>query len=462
MPSEAKEWSVIFWSGVNTVTGANFMLEGQNVRILIDCGMVQGGSDSEKENNKSFPYDPSSIDHLFVTHAHMDHVGRIPKLVKDGFHGKIYSTPETKSLAKLMLANAAGIQESQSKERGAPPIFDKQDVDKSFVFWETIDYHQEKLINQSFSVRVLDAGHILGSSMYEFVCKKEDGKSFKIVFTGDVGNSPSILLRDTEPITGTDYLVMESVYGDRNHEPKEFRDRKFKEVVIDSIKNKGTLLIPAFSLERAQTILYELNKLIESAVIPKIPVFLDSPLAIELTTIYESITSLYNEKVRSEISKGDDIFDFPRLKETARSWESRKIFKTPNPKIIIAGSGMSTAGRVLSHEKYVLPDKNSTLLLVGYQAPGTLGREIQSGAKEVMIGDEITKVNAQIITIDGYSAHKDSDHLVEFVGESSSSIKGVFVVMGEPKSARFLAQRLRDDVGVKAVTPEPAKTYPLS
>lgn len=432
------------------MTGANFLLEIADKHVLVDCGFAQGSHEAKEENKKPFEYDPASIDILFVTHAHIDHIGRIPKLVKDGFKGKIFSTPETRSLAELMLADAAKINMYDES-----PIYTAADVSKSLSLWEEISYHRPREF-ESFTLEFLDAGHILGSAMLKF---SVGGRN--MLFTGDLGNSPSPLLRDTERVADIDYMVMESVYGDRNHEGREEREELFKKVVLESIAREGTLLIPAFSLERTQVILSLFDNLIESKAVPSVPVFLDSPLAIKVTDVYERVTRHYNEGVQEELSAGDEIFNFPKLKETAQVRDSREIQKVQGPKIIVAGSGMSTGGRILGHEAHYLPDPSTTILLMGYQAPGTLGRQLYEGMKEVVIDESKVKVRAKVEKISGYSAHADSDMLVNFVSASKDSLKKVFTAMGEPSASIFLAQRLRDELGVEALMPERGKTYRL-
>jgi len=446
---------ITFCGGTGLVTGANFLLEIDGKKILVDCGLIQGIKLADDINWDPFLYDPKEIDILFVTHGHVDHLGRIPKLIKEGFHGKIYSTEPTKGLAEPMLEDTAGIL-SKNTDLGLDKIYTEENIKLALSLWQGFGYHEKIKITDNVEVCFFNAGHILGSAMIEFLY---NGR--KILFTGDLGNSPSPLLPDTEKITDADYLIMESVYGDRNHESRDDRQRLLAEAIQDNHKRKGTLIIPTFSLERSQELLFELDALVENDRIPVMPIFFDSPLAIRLTEVFKRYKSYLNENAQKAMSPGNFLFDFSGLHNTLKSEESRLIVNVPNPKIVIAGSGMSTGGRIVHHEKHYLPDPNNTLLLTGYQSVGTPGRLIQEGLKTVPITGEDVIVRAHIVTISGYSGHKDSNGLLNFVEDMQNSIKKVFVVMGEPKSEMFLAQKLKDNLGINAFVPEQGSSITL-
>jgi metallo-beta-lactamase family protein len=450
-----KTVKVTFYGGTGSVTGANFLLEIDGKKILVDCGLTQGVKVADDINWDPFVYDPKAIDILFVTHAHVDHLGRIPKLIKEGFRGKIYSTEPTRGLASPMLEDTAEIL-NKNTDLGLDKIYSAENIKTALSLWEGFKYHENINITPNVVVNFLNAGHILGSAMVEFIY---NGK--KIVFTGDLGNSPSPILPDTEKITDADYLVMESVYGDRNHESRNDRERLLEETIQDNYKRKGTLIIPTFSLERSQELLFELDGFVKNDRIPVMPIFFDSPLAIRLTEVFKQYKNYFNEAAQKMISPGKYLFDFPGLHSTLRSEESKMINTVPNPKIVIAGSGMSTGGRIVHHERHYLPDPNNTLLLTGYQSVGTPGRLIQEGLKTVHITGEEVIVRAHIVTISGYSGHKDSDHLLDFVEDMQDSVKKIFVVMGEPKSEMFLVQKIRDNLGLNASAPEQGSSVVL-
>lgn len=451
-----KTAKVTFCGGTGSVTGSNFLLEIEGKRILVDCGLTQGFKLADDINWDPFPYDVKAIDILFVTHAHVDHLGRIPKLIDEGFRGKIYSTEPTHALALPMLEDTAGIL-SKNTALNLDKVYADENIKLALSFWRGFKYNYTITITPNLEVSFLNAGHILGSAMILFVY---NGK--KILFTGDLGNSPSPILPDTERISGIDYLIMESVYGDRNHESRDDRRKFLEKTIEDNYKRKGTLIIPTFSLERSQELLFELNELVENNRIPIMPIFLDSPLAIRLTEVFKHYKEYLNANAQKVMREDKYLFDFPGLHSTLKSEESRMINDVPNPKIVIAGSGMSTGGRIVHHERHYLPDPNNTLLLTGYQAVGSPGRLIQEGVKTVRITGEDVVVRAHVVTITGYSGHKDSDGLLAFVQDTEETLKKVFVVMGEPKSAMFLVQKLRDYLGIDAYAPEQGSSVTLT
>lgn len=438
-----------FYGGVGSVTGANFLLQTKKTSIMVDCGLVQGSEFAGEINAAPFAYAPEKVETLLVTHAHADHIGRIPKLVAEGFSGVIYSTPPTRDLANVMLQDAVKVMRYEAERYGTEPLYDQSAVDAALSLWETVPYDERVTLEDDIQFQFTDAGHILGSAMVHLYRDER-----KIVFTGDVGNVPQPLLNPPELPKDYDYLVMESVYGDRLHEEVSERTALLKGHIEDTIAKKGTLIIPAFSLERTQGMLLEINNLVETKAIPPLPVFLDSPLAISVTGLYKKYTTYLKQGVQEQIAGGDDVFDFSGLSFTRSVSDSHEIDSEPGPKIIIAGSGMSHGGRIRRHEKLYLDDKNATLLLVGYQAAGSLGRRLHDGAKRVRIDDEWVTVKAKVARIRGYSGHADRDQLLELVAAGGEKAAQVFVTMGEESSSLFLVQRLRDYLDVPAVAPE--------
>ncbi len=453
MPKKIK---LSFFGAAQEVTGSNYLLETGDSKILVDCGFFQGSKINEEKNKEPFPYNLSEIDAVIVTHAHLDHIGRIPKLIKQGFKGKIFSTPPTRDFSRLMLFDSLGVLGKEAKRSGKKElIYNESDIEKAMSQWEVIDYHQEFSI-KDLKVIFKDAGHILGSAIVEIKIK---GK--KIVFSGDLGNSPEPLLNDTEKINDADFLIIESTYGDRVHGDKKEADLKLERVTEDTIQRKGVLMLPAFSLERTQKILFHINDLVEHGRIPKVPIFLDSPLSIKATKIYKQYSKYYNEEAKKILFSGDDIFNFPGLKMTLTTEESKEINNVPAPKIIIAGSGMCNGGRILHHLRRYLSDPKSTLLLVSFQAAGSLGRQLAEGAKLVRISGEDVLVEAEIEEIEEYSSHPDSEGLFNFVKNSENTLGKVFVTHGELKSGLFFIQRIRDYLGIDAVAPKIGDSYEI-
>lgn len=429
------------------VTGANYLLESAGVKILIDCGLAQGSNFSERMNWDKFAYDPKSIQAVFVTHAHIDHTGKLPKLYKDGFRGTIYSTPPTRDFAEQMLLDSEHVLVEDAKRLKKPHLYELDDVNQAMALWRGVPYHEPINVGP-FKVTSYNAGHILGSSI---IVVEAEGK--RVVFSGDLGNSPAPIIGETEKIREADYCVVESTYGDRLHEATEARGDVLENMIEDVAKNRGVLMIPAFAMERTQEMLYEINSLAEHGRIPRVPIFLDSPLAIKLTAVYKKYASYYDPMARAAIASGDAIFNFPGLHMTLTTEESKSINDAPAPKVIIAGSGMSNGGRILHHEARYLSDPNSTILFVGYQANGTLGRQILEGATVVKIFGEDVSVKCHVKNIQGYSAHADQAQLLDWLTPMRQSLKKLFVTQGEAGASEVLAQKVRDDLAIETAVP---------
>jgi metallo-beta-lactamase family protein len=449
--------SIQFCGGAGSVTGANYVIDNGKIRFVVDCGLVQGSSEADEINYKSFVYDPKSISFMISTHTHIDHIGRIPKLVKDGFSGEIYSTYPTQEFAEISLRDTVSIMEHDHSQL---PLFSEEDVDKTVAQWRGKEYHEIYEIDENISFRFQDAGHILGSAISEiWVLDPETGKRIKLVFSGDLGNVPSVLLRKYDYIEEADYVIVESCYGDRTHQKLAERKEILKQAIKDTIDRKAVLIMPTFSIERTQDILYELNDIVENhsgeglpqGRVGRIDVYLDSPLAIKATRIHAKYTQYYNQEAK-QLAKIDKIFEFPFLTMTENREDSMKINSQPQPKMIMAGSGMSTGGRVLYHEERYLSDPNNIILFVGYQAPRTLGRRIQEGVSPVYIHNHPIDNKIEIRRVEGYSAHADKEMLLDWLSYIKQT-KNIFVVQGEQEASESLANAIKETLHIEAEVP---------
>jgi metallo-beta-lactamase family protein len=441
-----------FYGGAKVVTGANYLIECGQTKIMVDCGLFQGAPELQKMNYLPFPYNPEEIDYVLITHSHLDHCGRLAKLVKDGFRGKIICTPPTKDIMAIALEDAVHLLEEEAKEKRQAPMYEEKDLRQMLKLIEVYSYKQTVKLNDNVTIQLNEAGHILGSTIYE-IWLTENNKKRKLVFTGDLGNQPTPLLKPPAKITSADYLIIESAYGDRNHEPKKLRKELLKQIILNVIKRKGVLLMPSFAIERTQELLYELNDFVENKLIPPAPIFIDSPMAIRITEVYKKHQDYFNKKARYIIASGDDIFSFTGLKFTMSRDESKGIFKIPAPKIIIAGAGMSTGGRILYHEKDYLSNPNNCFLVIGFQVEGTLGRKILDGAPVVEILGQPIKNKAEIKAIGAYSAHADQRQLMKFIGNLAKAPKNIFIVQGERAAADALKNLVNKKLGFNAEVP---------
>lgn len=370
-------------------------------------------------------------------------------------------TPPTRDLAELIMRDSVGILGQEAFRLGKAPLYEAADVDATMSLIESLDYHTEKEIAPGLSAYLRNTGHILGSASVRI--SDHDGTS--IAITGDIGNSPSPLLPDWEPVTDADAVVMESVYGDRMHPPQSERIAALRDTLARAIARGGTILIPAFSLERTQLMLYELSNFFEANELPKIPVYLDSPLAINVTAMYEKWGATYfRPEAEEEMKREKSLFEFPFLTKTLAPEDSLAIEKTAGPKIIIAGAGMSHGGRIGRWEARYLPDPTSTLIIVGYQAPGTPGRRMMQGARSVRLGGAEIQIKAKVENLEGWSAHADRDELLKFAEASLAEkrTKAIFTALGEPSTERFLAQRIHDYLGARAIAPEYGETWEIT
>lgn len=450
-----------FVGGARTVTGSSYIIKDDDFTIMIDCGMFQGKHELIQRNQLHLIYAPQKIDCMLLTHAHIDHSGLIPKLVKEGFFGNIYATKATTDLCSVMLPDSAHIQEmdtkwinKRNKKLGRPevePLYSVEDADKALSNFVPVNYGEIVQIHPRVEVRFKDAGHILGSSFIEMWID-EKGKKTKVVFSGDIGTRDQSIIRDPEPLDDADIILIESTYGDRLHKNREDTYEEFKNILLNSINKKGNIIIPAFAIERTQEIIFTLNRLFKNGELPRIPVFIDSPLAISATEIFRENKQCFDDEMISILMSGDNPLDFPNLKFTKTSEES-KLLTDAKGVIIISASGMCTAGRIQYHLQNNLYKSESSVIFVGYQAEGTLGRRIIDGAKQVKIYGEDIAVNAQIHTLGGFSAHADKDGLLKWLSTNKNPKSKIFVVHGEEESSEFFAKLISSEFGLAAYVP---------
>lgn len=441
-----------FYGATESVTGSCFLVETSKAKILVDCGAVQGERMCSKTNLEEFQFDPASIDAVLVTHAHFDHTGRLPKLVKDGFKGKIFCTPPTKSLAQIVLDDSLSVMRENAAKCGDPVPYEEQDVVAAMARMSGIGYHTQFELARGLQAMFHDAGHILGSSFVSLDIPADEttsGRPTRLVFSGDIGNDNVPILPDTDVLEQADIVVCESTYGGKDHDPVETRGKDLADYVNLVIGRGGTLLIPAFSVERTQELLYELDLLLEAKKIPAVPIYLDSPLAIKATEIYRHFKAYL--RFDHPASQDGDFFSFKNLRETLTVQESTLIDNDRRPKIVIAGNGMMTGGRILRHLQQHLGDAKSGVLIIGYQAAYSLGRRIQEGAKEVTIHEKKMTVAATVRSIEAFSAHGDRAKLARWLHPAAGNIPRVFLTHGENETKEKFADYLHAH-GVNEVT----------
>ncbi len=472
--------NITFLGATKTVTGSNFLVEAAGKKFLVDCGMYQGSAKDEWENSEPFQFNVDEIDFVLLTHAHIDHSGRIPKLYIDGYRNEIITTKATRDLCSIMLPDSGHIQEQEIEwknrkrvrkgEKPLPPLYTAQDAIDCMKLFRPVNYDEIIEINENLHVRFNDAGHMLGSAIIE-IWANENGKETKAVFTGDLGNNDIPLLSSPTMIETADYLVMESTYGGRLHIRNDDKAKLFLNIVSETLDKGGTVVIPSFAVGRTQEILYELNNLKESGdeefekkykTLQSVPVYVDSPLAISATEIFKENMNLFDEETQEIIKRGDNPLEFPGLQFTRTAEESKALNEKNESSIIISASGMCEVGRIKHHLKHNLWNPNSTILFVGYQAPGTLGRRIVDGEKTVKIFGEEIAVNARIEYIEGYSGHADQEWLLNFIYSFITKPKHIFLVHGEPEGQLVLKEKILNTTNIPVTIPSRGETYELN
>jgi len=447
--------SVTCLGAAESVTGSNFLVEtSAGKKLIVDCGLFQGGTEMEQRNWEPWGFNPSEVSHLILTHAHIDHSGRIPKLVKDGFSGRIITSPPTAELCQVMLLDSAHVQEMESEwrtrrnrrraKRTVEPLYTTEDAEKSLRYFVPVELDQVVDIEPGIKARLRNSGHILGSSIVE-LWVEDQGKTAKIVFSGDVGRQDALIVKDPVEIGEADYLFVESTYGNRLHRPFEESKAELLDAIHYAVSHREKVIIPAFAVERTQEVLYILGEFSRAGQLPDIPIYLDSPLAIKATEIFRKNKQYYDEDARSIVGRGFDPFSMPNLKLTLTTSESMRINQLQGSAIVISANGMCTAGRIKHHLKHNLWRPGASIVITGFQGQGTTGRQIVDGAKSVTIFGEKITVRAKVFTIGGISAHADKADLLEWIGHFAAKSKPqVFVIHGEPISSEALARSVRE------------------
>ncbi|HET8625654.1 MAG TPA: MBL fold metallo-hydrolase [Gemmatimonadales bacterium] len=456
-----------FWGAAGEVTGSMHLVEAAGARVLLDAGLFQGRRAESHARNVEQSVDPRRVDAVVLSHAHVDHVGRLPLIVRRGFHGPIYATPATRDLSAVMLADAANIQEKDAQwlwARGqagpsAEPLYGVADAVAVQELMVGLPYRRMLHLRKHFTVEFTDAGHILGSASVDL--RVADPAPHRIVFSGDIGRSGLPIVRDPQPPEGpVDTLIIEATYADRTHESVDDAERQLGELIRRVAARGGKVLVPAFALGRAQEVIYSLHRLWRDGAIPEIPIFLDSPLAVELTAVFRLHPEIFDTRERL-IADGAPLFDFPLVRYVRDVAESKRLNSLQAPGVIIAASGMAESGRILHHLTHGLGDHRNCVLFVGFQAEHTLGRRIQDGAEKVRIFGEEVERRAEVATIAGYSAHADRNELRAWVRRLGGPIRRAFVVHGESPALDAMAAMLREEGVREVVVPRHGECFDL-
>ncbi len=461
--------SLTFLGATGTVTGSRYLVEAHGARILIDAGLFQGNKELRLRNWEPFPVPPDSLSAVILTHAHIDHAGFVPRLVREGFRGPTLATPPTVRLLRVVLPDAAHLQEEEarfankvgsSRHTPALPLFTVGDAQEALGTLAAVPFGQTFTLKPGIEFRYHRQGHILGAAAVELRVKVAGGDHITVYFSGDVGRYDVPILREPEPYPGSNYLVVESTYGNRLHDPGDARDQ-LADVINEAAARKGVILVPAFAIDRTQELLYFLRELVEDEAIAPLPIFLDSPMAREATTVYRSCALEHDAEMRALVREGVDPLLPPNFEVVGRVDESKRLNSLAGPAIIISASGMATGGRILHHLRHRLPDPATTVVFAGFQAEGTRGRRLLEGESEVKIFGEMIPVRARIRSISALSAHADADELTIWASEAAATPAGVFVTHGEPEASQALAERFAGRFGWRCVVPTLEETVTL-
>ena len=467
---------ITFCGAATDVTGSCHLIESGEHKILLDCGQFQGGAAEDAMNYQDFPFDPAEIECVVVSHAHIDHCGRLPLLVKRGFKGPIYASSATADLLDVMLKDSAHIHEQDAERRnrkaqraGRPmeePLYTAADAEDTIKFIHPVLYDTLVPLNDDMKIVFNDAGHILGSAIIE-LWVTEDGETGKIVFSGDLGMTDRPILKDPVRIKKADYVIMETTHGNRLHEPNPVSIEKLIDIIAKTTQRDGNVVIPSFAVGRTQELIFELNKIYDGTgpmhdALKDVPVYVDSPMAIEATRVFRDNAQVYDDEMKDFLMKGDHPLDFPNLHFTRTSEDSQRINIDTKPKVIISASGMCEAGRIRHHLKHNLWNDKCSVVFVGYQAEGSLGRALVEGTKEITLFGETVNVAAEIYNLEGFSGHADRDGLFDWLNGFEKQPHAIFLVHGEMESKRSFAEFVKSRKGWECEVVEGFDTYALA
>lgn len=456
-----------FWGAAGTVTGSLHQLEFEGKRYVLDCGMYQGRRKEAEERNRHFPFQAAAINGVILSHAHIDHSGNLPLLVKNGFNGPIHTTAASADLCNAMLRDTAHILEEDANfirkrhEEPVEPLYTEADAEKTFPLFQPVPYYTPSALDANISYEFSDAGHILGSAVTLFRCRG-NGTEVRLAYSGDVGRPGLPIIRDPDALPATDYLILESTYGGRFHEHTQTVADKLAEVITRTCGRGGRIIVPAFAVGRTQQLVFLLHGLANAGRIPNVPIFVDSPLAVNVTDVHRRHPECFNPETRKYLESGEDPFGFSRLHYVRDVNESKKLNRMSGSFVVISASGMCENGRILHHLQNNIEDSRNTVLITGFQAENTLGRKLVEKWPEVRIFGQPVRVRAEIVALDALSGHADHGELLAWIKPVGAQLKKVFLVHGEPEPAQDLAKAIQAELSIETVIAAPGASFDLT